>query len=331
MGSGAKIALVALLILMVVAVAKFVGTGMDDGGQAKKDVAKAAQPAAAPALKANPKVMTSRQTQNTPAPGIAEKSSAPRPAAPTEPKATLPKAELAPTGQTPSTLPVAGRTPEPGPTTPTPGPILLAQKDAKEKTGEVPLANLNNAVAANTKPAGGNLNLDPGRNPGTNPLANPGGAGKVDPTPGKPDSTTPAIVPIGEPKPADLSVFPLTHVVASGESYWKIAEKFYGTGKGYLHQRIADANPGIKLQPGKQIKIPAPPAEAIAPKPAPAPKAAPTTLVATADDEYIVLPGDTLFGLSQKFKCTQKAILAANPSLQYMTLRSGSKIKIPKK
>ena len=51
--------------------------------------------------------------------------------------------------------------------------------------------------------------------------------------------------------------FPRKHTIKSGESWWSLAESYYG--KGWLHPRISAANKGIKFHPGKQVTIPAPP------------------------------------------------------------------------
>ena len=52
--------------------------------------------------------------------------------------------------------------------------------------------------------------------------------------------------------------FPKKHTIKAGESWWNLAENYYG--KGWLHPTISSANKGIKFHPGNQVTIPAPPA-----------------------------------------------------------------------
>lgn len=57
------------------------------------------------------------------------------------------------------------------------------------------------------------------------------------------------------PEPAATS----THVIQDRDSFWKLAERYYGDGTRF--QEIADANPGLdpmKLPVGRTITIPAP-------------------------------------------------------------------------
>ena len=53
------------------------------------------------------------------------------------------------------------------------------------------------------------------------------------------------------------SGFPKKHTINPGESWWNLAESYYG--KGWLHPTISAANKGIKFHPGNQVTIPAPP------------------------------------------------------------------------
>lgn len=145
--------------------------------------------------------------------------------------------------------------------------------------------------------------------------------------------------------------FPLTHRVEVGDSYWRIAERYYGQGMGRLHPVISAANEGGKLIAGKTIQVPAPPAEGALPaeagqvpaalsRPAATPRAGgagPAGGIVSSDgqyDYYIVKGGDTLSSLALKFYGNSREIAAienANPHLRYETLRQGDRIRIARR
>ena len=68
------------------------------------------------------------------------------------------------------------------------------------------------------------------------------------------DQVAVEIEPAPAPKPRPKRATHINHVVAPGESPYKIARRFYGNG-GAL-RTILDANPGSNFNPGDTIKIP---------------------------------------------------------------------------
>jgi nucleoid-associated protein YgaU len=150
------------------------------------------------------------------------------------------------------------------------------------------------------------------------------------------------------PPPGQAQAFPVSHLVEAGESYWAIAEKYYGSGNGRLHAAISSANGGGKLIAGKTIRIPAPPSSQHSSQTEPGTRSAttrgestkssrpPDGIVASDSkyDYYQVQKGDTLTGIAKRHLGSAgkvSALEAANPSLRYETLREGSRIRIPKK
>lgn len=150
------------------------------------------------------------------------------------------------------------------------------------------------------------------------------------------------------------------YVVKSGDSYWGIAKKHYGSGG--LHEFIKKANAGKKLHPGMTITIPEKAAKKSKPtkatnsraslvsrnvsksatpktttkkKKSPARAAAnPHGLKESSDGRYfyyVVERGDTLSALAVRFKTgSMDRIKEANRSLFYTDLLAGQKIRIPK-
>jgi len=396
MGSGAKIALVALLILMVVAVAKFVQNGKDDDAgpsvAGKKDAGTAAKGAANSAA-SGPRVVDPKNAYRPAGQGpqvvgrqpisggpAAPVTKAPAPSAPAS--ATFAQAgQSNPTGQAGQPGPIrsqAESTPATLPQPPRETPGAAAPPPASSPGGApVPISpgSLANVGQPETKKVPGIIappktetpaQREEGKtSPGTGgPLVSldrpkpAEGESQIPSTP-KSDSPVPGIFNAVEepgrkidPTPTgDAKAYPISHLVTAGESYWRIAEKYYGTGNGRLHTTIAAANGGGKLIAGKTIKIPAPPPTPPAPpkdtgtkheapqgetqKTAKTPPPAGGIVSSDAKfDYYQVQKGDTLTGIAKKFlggAGKVSLIEAANPNLRYETLREGAKIRIPKK
>ncbi len=339
MGSGAKIALVALLILMVVAVAKFVQNGSDEAAQnaaAKKESAgpRLSTPstaAGAPNLTKRAPISSRTSPQTPPALGQpAAKAASPAAA---EPK-PAPRPE-SPVAQASPTAPGAPARPAATPAAPPasfPAPVPPRSPEAERPSAS---PGSEGVVARAAPPAnpGGSIHRDIAPEAAQGPSSGPRPQGP-EPEPRAPSRETTMPPAVTAPSPL-ASSFPQDYKVESGDSYWKIAERFYGTGKGKHYKAITSANSNINLVPGKTIKIPAPPAETAPPAPsgvaarsvrAPAAPSNPE-----AEFEYLVQRGDNLTGIARRFNRTLRQIESANPSLQYQTLRAGAKIVIPKK
>lgn len=72
-----------------------------------------------------------------------------------------------------------------------------------------------------------------------------------------PEPLTGAAQSSGQPTTSGNPTLPAKHTVAAGDSFWKLAEKYYGTG--YEWKRIADANKEVAangLRTGLQLEIP---------------------------------------------------------------------------
>ena len=351
MGSGAKIALVALLILMVVAVAKFVQNGSDEAAQnaaGKKEAAgpRLAQPGVTGVPNpAKPPKISSRRAEGLPP---AKESS--QPPAPAKSGllpdtrtpghegaiAQAPPQAPAPTGSSAGSLPGPSGSPTTNQATTSPPRLPEAEKPAPAKNEPPVVAK----AGPSGGPAGGTINRDM---PSTSPAG-----GVAGPRPGNQEVSghtmlVEQVPPPGaktpDPKASLLPTsFPQDYKVESGDSYWKIAEKFYGTGKGKLYKAITVANGNATLVAGKTIKVPAPPATV--PSPPSPPEGAPATKAKSpspapsnpdGEFEYVVQRGDSVSGLARKFNRKQRDIEKANPGLQYQMLRAGAKITIPKK
>jgi nucleoid-associated protein YgaU len=153
--------------------------------------------------------------------------------------------------------------------------------------------------------------------------------------------------------------FPQTYVIQENDSYWRLADRFYGDGT--LMAYIEKANPEVKMQPGRKLVIPPPPAVATpAAKPGdPAPSGATgqlqkgelpkeeppaasgTGFAAKAPGivgagpgyrVYHVEKGETFWSIARKFygdsKKYTRVLEEANPE-QKKGLLAGARIKIP--
>jgi LysM repeat protein len=388
MGSGAKIALVALLILMVVAVAKFVQNGKEDEAPtvaSKKDAGAQAKVGANGPRLADPKtprtpgtgqVLTSRQPisgaavapgTRTPATGVqtpgpiggqtgqtAVQPGIPRPPGEVRPAAAPPTARESTGPSVPPLVSSAGGAPVPiGSSLPSPAPPPESKK--VEGTIAPPNPDLSRPrEEGKTTPPPAVMVVS--QNPATQ-------AERESPSPALKKSAeppTPGVIGLvadeGQPVPKNEALprgqakaFPINHLVEPGESYWRIAEKYYGSGNGRLHSTISAANGGGKLIAGKTISIPAPPPSLTSPPKEPGIRretttptestkpSRPTGGIVSSDaryDYYQVQKGDTLTGLAKRFlggAGKVAALEAANPSLRYETLREGARIRIPKK
>jgi nucleoid-associated protein YgaU len=124
---------------------------------------------------------------------------------------------------------------------------------------------------------------------------------------------------------------PDSYVIKPGDSFWKISETVYGSGK-YV-TLIQQANPGLStLQPGQKIKIPAKPADAVAVTPRTA-STQPAGAASTGGN-YTVVAGDTLTRIAEKQmggggSANVAAIVAANPGINPNSLQVGQRLVIP--
>jgi nucleoid-associated protein YgaU len=153
--------------------------------------------------------------------------------------------------------------------------------------------------------------------------------------------------------PRSFEEAPRTHVVEAGDTYWRLAERFYGNG---VHASlIQKANPGVKMQPGRKLTIPPAPSTSgdVARAPGNQPAGGSPTESATksagasvargsaskkgsspalASGEYVVQKGDTLTSIARKFYGDASKfhlIEEANGNLKYQTLRVGARIRVP--
>jgi LysM repeat protein len=122
-----------------------------------------------------------------------------------------------------------------------------------------------------------------------------------------PGTAQPAPTPAPEPAPAPT----MTHSVQSGDTLWKIAQRY-----GVTIQAIADANkidPAVPLMIGQKLIIPGP---------APAPVPTPTVT-------HTVQSGDTLWKIAQQYGVTIQAIADENKLDPAQHLYVGQKLVIP--
>ena len=100
----------------------------------------------------------------------------------------------------------------------------------------------------------------------------------------------------------------IIHTIQKGQSLYSISN-MYGT----TVDAIVKLNPGSDqvIVEGKQLKVPRPDS------------------VTDQGTFHTIQPGETLYGLSQKYKVTVKSILDANPGLNEKNFRFGQVVNIP--
>ena len=162
-----------------------------------------------------------------------------------------------------------------------------------------------------------------------------------------PTRTFSANPPANKTRVAKVPGYPKKHTIKKGESYWVLAAQYYG--KGYLHPRISKANKGVRFQPGKVVVIPSPPPEAVkqpkkqvaektkkraAPNP---PKAAAPAAKTLPKDFYTVKKDDTLAGIAEKLLGSTKyknRFYAVNKALDLEftgdLIYTGMRLRVPK-
>ncbi|MBQ7553515.1 MAG: LysM peptidoglycan-binding domain-containing protein [Bacteroidaceae bacterium] len=101
----------------------------------------------------------------------------------------------------------------------------------------------------------------------------------------------------------------IIHAITKGQSLYSIANMYNTT-----VDAIVKLNPGSEqvIVEGKQLKVPRP------------------DKVTDEGTFHTILQGETLYGLSQKYKVSVKAILNANPGLNEKNFRYGQVVNIPK-
>lgn len=153
--------------------------------------------------------------------------------------------------------------------------------------------------------------------------------------------------PANKTRVAKVPGYPKKHTIKKGESYWVLAAQYYG--KGYLHPRISKANKGVRFQPGKVVVIPSPPPEAVkqpkkqvagktkkpvVPKP---PKAAAPAVKTFSKEFYTVKEGDTLADIAKNLLGSTKyknRFYAVNKALDLEftgdLIYTGMRLRVPK-
>lgn len=146
--------------------------------------------------------------------------------------------------------------------------------------------------------------------------------------------------------------FPKKHTLKEGETYWDLAVKYYG--KGWLHPEISKANKKKgsnpkKLRPGMVVLIPPPPPKAIkkvkkqigtgpGPVKTGAGSVKPPASVAPKSPPpgyYVVKKNDTLSGIAERLLGSSRHMgkfYEVNKSLEleYTQLQVGTRLRVPK-
>lgn len=128
----------------------------------------------------------------------------------------------------------------------------------------------------------------------------------------------------------------MSYTIQPDDNLWNIATHFYG--RGYLYKHIERRNPGVKIQPGKTLIIPAPPpkkrtsanTKLRSANPAPAGEATRSRL---SSKMYTVKKGETLWEIARRAygdPTQYPRIQKANPHLKSADdVKAGTKILIP--
>ena len=162
-----------------------------------------------------------------------------------------------------------------------------------------------------------------------------------------PTRTFSANPPANKTRVAKVPGYPKKHTIKKGESYWVLAAQYYG--KGYLHPVISKANKGVRFQPGKVVVIPSPPPEAVKrPKKQVAektkkravpnsPRAAAPAAKTSPKEFYTVKKGDTLAGIAKSLLGSTKyknRFYTVNKALDLEftgdLLYTGMRLRVPK-
>jgi len=124
-----------------------------------------------------------------------------------------------------------------------------------------------------------------------------------------------------------------TYKVKSGDSFWYIAEKFYGSGARF--NDIAKANPSVKsteLSIGTVLTIPLDKPKTAAVSPSSAPALSTSSTVDSSQKTYKVQEGDSFWSIASKMLgggVEWEKIARANPSINPDNLKVGSMLVIP--
>jgi len=120
-------------------------------------------------------------------------------------------------------------------------------------------------------------------------------------------------VPMGSPTPGGCPPGTFAYIIRPGDTFFGLAQRFNTT-----VEAIQRANPGVNpnnLQVGQRICIPS--------------GTTPPVGCPPGTFAYTIRPGDTFFGLAQRFNTTVEAIQRANPGVNPNNLQIGQRICIP--
>jgi len=388
MGNGVKVVLVALLVIAVVVVAKVVQEDTSQPGKVPANALVTARksPESSRAVKLPAKTGEGSAVQRSVASGQASRdlkfTNRPRNSAVSASRATKRETVEKKPGVAPNRRAMAKRTSmtrqgSANATIPSPAgsynPPVRPKRENILEARVGPLASNTEGFRPLAPPPSSSQKLGeatPVQSPSTSPVKQKPTAGKTLPVssrvkklPGdkilakakEHEKTTEAAGAADKPKA-------VKYVVKSGDSYWAIAKKHYGSGG--LHEFIKKANAGKKLHPGMTITIPEKAAKKRKPTKATNTRASlvsrnvsksatpktttkkkkasasaraadnPRGLKESSDGRYfyyVVERGDTLSALAVRFKMgSTDRIKEANRSLFYTDLLAGQKIRIPK-